>query len=433
MKRSKRVGGYARTCLCVVLALSVVPTAQGYSVLTHEAIIDATWKDSIVPLLLKRFPNTSPEELLKAHAYAYGGAIIQDMGYYPFGSKFFSDLTHYVCSGDFVLNLLGEATDLDEYAFALGAVSHYVADNDGHPVATNRIVPMMFPKLQQKFGRTITYGDNPAAHLKVEFSFDVIQVAQGNFAPEAYHDFVGFEVAKNSLERAFAKTYSMEMSNVFASEDLAIGTYRYTISSILPTMTKAAWSLKKDEIQKAQPSATRKKFIYSLSRSEYRKKWGKAYKQPGFGARFIAFAFRLFPKVGPFKALAFQPTPPAAETMFMRSFNETLERYRALLTASDHGTLLLPNKNFDTGELTQPGAYRLADDTYAKLLGKLDGKPVSSELRADILEFYSNPNAPLATKRDDQAWKKVMSQLDTLRAAEPLHQSVAGGSGAAKP
>jgi hypothetical protein len=430
VKHTNSVGRYARAGLCVVLVLGVVPIADGYSVLTHEAIIDATWKDNIVPLLLKRFPNASPDELLKAHAYAYGGAIIQDMGYYPFGSKFFSDLTHYVRSGDFVLNLLDEATDLNEYAFALGAVSHYVADNDGHPVATNRVVPIMFPKLQQKFGRTITYGDNPAAHLKVEFSFDVIQVAQGNYAPEAYHDFVGFEVAQASLERAFLKTYSIDMSNLFVSEDLAIGTYRYTISSILPTMTKAAWSLKKDEIQKAQPSATRKKFIYSLSRSSYRKKWGKDYKQPGFGARLIAFMFRVFPKVGPFKALAFQATPPAAETMFMRSFNETLERYRALLVASDHGVLLLPNQNFDTGEPTKPGVYRLADDTYAKLLGKLDGKPVSSELRADILNFYSNPNAPLATKRDDKAWKKVMNELDTLRAAEEVDHSVAGGNGA---
>lgn len=430
MKCSKRIGISARAGLCAVLILCVAPTAQGYSVLTHEAIIDATWKDNILPLLLKRFPSASSDELRAAHAYAYGGAIIQDMGYYPFGSKLFSDLTHYVRSGDFVLNLLDEATCLNEYAFALGSLAHYVADNDGHPVATNLVVPLMFPKLQKKFGRTVTYGDNPAAHVKVEFSFDVIQVAQGNYAPEAYHDFVGFEVAQASMERAFVRTYSLDMSSVFLSEDMAIGTYRYTISSILPTMTKAAWSLKKDEIQKAQPSATRKKFIYNLSRSDYRKKWGKAYKKPGFGARFIALMFRLVPKVGPFKALAFQPAPPAAETMFMRSFNETLERYRTLLVAHDRGTLLLPNQNFDTGEPTKPGAYRLADETYAKLLAKLDGKTVSPELRANILEFYSNLSAPLATKSDDKVWKKVINGLDTLRAAEPVDKAVAGSNGA---
>lgn len=85
-----------------------------------------------MPTLLKRFPNASPDKLLQAHAYVYGGAIIQDMGYYPFGNKFFSDLTHYVRSGDFVLALIAESRDLNEYSFALGALAHYAADTSGH-------------------------------------------------------------------------------------------------------------------------------------------------------------------------------------------------------------------------------------------------------------------------------------------------------------
>src|ERR1700743_121964 len=108
----------------LLLVISRAPQCAGYSVLAHEAIIDAAWKDGIVPLLLSRFPYATPEELLEAHSYAYGGAIIQDLGYYPFGSKFFSDLTHYVRSGDFVLALLRDAQDLNEYAFALGAAAH---------------------------------------------------------------------------------------------------------------------------------------------------------------------------------------------------------------------------------------------------------------------------------------------------------------------
>ena len=75
---------------------------RAYAVLSHEAIIDSAWDANIRPLLLKRFPNATPEEMKEAHGYAYGGVIIQDMGYYPHGSKFFSDLTHYVRSGDFV-------------------------------------------------------------------------------------------------------------------------------------------------------------------------------------------------------------------------------------------------------------------------------------------------------------------------------------------
>src|SRR6266536_2356088 len=116
---------YSRLYAAPMLVLCLAQTAPAYSVLTHEAIIDTTWKDDIAPLLLKRFPDATPDQLRKAHAYAYGGAIIQDMGYYPLGSKFFSDLTHYVSSGDFVLNLIAEAGDLNEYAFALGSLAHY--------------------------------------------------------------------------------------------------------------------------------------------------------------------------------------------------------------------------------------------------------------------------------------------------------------------
>lgn len=113
--------------------LACAPAAHAYSVLAHEAIIDSAWDRNILPLLTHRFPQISPEALITAHGYAYAGAIIQDMGYYPFGSKFFSDLTHYVRSGDFVVAMIRDAQDLDEYSFALGALAHYAADSEGAP------------------------------------------------------------------------------------------------------------------------------------------------------------------------------------------------------------------------------------------------------------------------------------------------------------
>ena len=131
-----------------LLVLLWPSNAYSYSVLTHEAIIDSTWDSAIKPLLLKRFPSATAEELMTAHAYAYGGCIIQDLGYYPFGSALFSDLTHYVRSGDFVLNMIRESQDLDEYAFALGALSHFAADSNGHRMATNVSVPLLYPKLR---------------------------------------------------------------------------------------------------------------------------------------------------------------------------------------------------------------------------------------------------------------------------------------------
>ena len=152
----------------LVLFLSIGWPAQSaaYAVLAHEAIIDSAWDTNVRPLLLKRFPAATVEQLKEAHAYAYGGAIIQDMGYYPHGSKLFSDLTHYVRSGDFILALLRDSKDLDGYAFALGALSHYAADNDGHLIGVNRAVPILYPNLKKKYGDLVTYEESPLAQCQ---------------------------------------------------------------------------------------------------------------------------------------------------------------------------------------------------------------------------------------------------------------------------
>ena len=402
--------------LGLIFGTCSAPSCAGYSVLTHEAIIDAAWKESIVPVLLKRFPNASPGEVLQAHAYAYGGAIIQDMGYYPFGNAFFSDLTHYVRSGDFVLALIEESRDLNEYAFALGALAHYAADNSGHPIATNRAVAMTYPQLARKYGPVVTYEDKPSAHMKVEFGFDVDQVAKGHYAPKAYHDFIGFEVSKASLERAFARTYSLDMSSIFFRVDLAIGSYRHAVSTVIPRTTKVAWHLKRREIQHGDPSETKTKFVYNISNSGYRKEWGDVYEKPDFFARFKAFVLYLVPRIGPFSALGFHPPTPAVEQIYMHSFNETLDHYRLLLLSQQEGSLQLPNDNLDTGGLTGPAVYRLTDETYANLLSKTSGKPISDALRQDILGYYADLGKGFATKTDPEAWQKVLHELDRLKA-----------------
>ena len=422
-RRFKSFALFLPVVLGLIFGTCCAPSCSGYSVLTHEAIIDAAWNDSIVPLLLKRFPNATPEELLQAHAYAYGGAIIQDMGYYPFGNSFFSDLTHYVRSGDFVLALIEESTDLNEYAFALGALAHYAADNSGHPIATNPAVAMTYPQLAKKYGPVVTYEDKPSAHMKVEFGFDVDQVAKGHYAPKAYHDFIGFEVSKTLLERAFARTYSLEMSSVFFRVDLAIGSYRHAVSTVIPRTTKVAWHMKRREIQHGDPSETKTKFVYNISNSGYRKEWGDVYEKPDFFARFKAFTLYLVPRIGPFSALGYHPPTPAVEQIYMHSFNETLDHYRLLLVAQQEGTLHLPNENLDTGGLTGPAVYRLTDETYANLLNKTSGKPISDALRQEILVYYADLGKGFATKKDPEAWQKVLRELDKLKA-----MPTAGGS-----
>jgi hypothetical protein len=396
-----------------VLVLSLPATAPAYSVLTHEAIIDSCWPQNLRPLLLKRFPNATDDQLREAHGYAYGGAIIQDMGYYPFGSKFFSDLVHYTRSGDFVLALLKDgqqSQDLDDYAFALGALAHYAADNLGHPVAVNRTVPMVYPKLRARFGPQVTYEDDPAAHLKTEFGFDVIEVARGQYANEAYHDFIGFKVAKPLLERAFEETYCVPLKSLFANLDLALGTYRFSVSQAIPEMTKAAWAAKKKDIQTLQAGMTRRRYVYRVTVSAYQKDWDNQYTRPGLGARFLAFLFRLVPKIGPFRAFSFKVPPASAEKMFLTSLDDSIQRYKELLVSADDNSLQIPNENFDTGRPTRLGDYHLADETYAKLLEHFDGhlSDVSDSMRGNMLMFYGASGNP--------ASDKAMAVLAALRA-----------------
>jgi hypothetical protein len=375
----------------LVLTLSLLHFASAYSVLTHEALVDAAWDQTIRPVLIERYPSASTADLQKAHAYAYGGAIIQDLGYYPFGSRFFSDLVHYIRGGDFVEALLSEAQDLNELAFALGALAHDAADNCGHPIGINRAVPLVYPKLHSRFGNEVTFADHPTSHLKVEFGFDVVQVAQGNYARKAYHDFIGFEVAADLLERAFRSTYSLELKSVFLRVDLALGTFRWAVAQLIPEMTKAAWALRESEIRLAQPGITRQRFLYNVSRASFEQEWGREYERPGFFARFLAALFRLIPKVGPFRALGFRAPGPEAQKLVMESFNQALDRYRQQLgRLRSGGTLHLGNENFDTGKPMSYGVYRLADRAVDKLVRQLADKQVtvSSELRAALTTFY---------------------------------------------
>ena len=397
--------------LSAIVMLGFPAPARSYSVLTHEAIIDTLWIDAIQPVLMNRFPEASEEQLKEAHAYAYGGCIIQDLGYYPFGSHLFSDLVHYVRSADFLQALLDESQNVQEYAFALGALAHYGADVEGHSIAVNRAVPLLFPKLQKQFGNEVTYADNPSAHLKTEFGFDVLQVARGHYAQAAYHDFIGFQVSKDLLDRAFRKTYGLNLKDLFRTLDLALGTYRFSVSTLLPTLTKTAWSLKSREIMLNQPTASRRQFLYNIKRASFEREWGAGYEHPRFGARTLAFVFRLMPRFGPLKALGFKVPTPQTERMFEDSFDAAVKRDRQSFADAKEGRLKILNRDLDTGNRVRPGEYLFTDRTYDKLLVKLADKNfdgVTAELREDIVSFYARMKTP------DQ--HGVESQLAALKA-----------------
>jgi hypothetical protein len=397
--------------LVLAVAVGDVRNAAGYSVLAHEANVDAVWDSAIRPLLQKRFPHVTPPQLMEARAYAYGGSVIQDLGYYPFGNKFFSNLLHYTRSGDFVETMIREAQDVNEYAFALGTMAHYAADNTGHPEAVNRAVALMFPKLRAKYGDRVTYVQARAEHVIVEFSFDIVQLAAGSYVPETYHSFIGFQVAKPVLERAFRATYSLEMKDVFGDEDLAISTYRKAVSEILPELTRAAWRDKHDEIARLVPGVKEESFVYHYTRQQYEKDFGTEYRKPGLLARFLGLIYRILPKIGPLKPLSFKAPTHEAEKLFTESLRDTRARYAAALTSTSSGRLNLANTDFDTGKPSAYGEYKLADETYADLLKKLDDRDfanVSAELRANITKFYGGATPP----------KKVQQRLAALEGTQ---------------
>jgi hypothetical protein len=406
-----------------LLLLACPEPSHAYSVLTHQALVDSLWDDAIKSVLLKRFPNATEAELKVAHGYTYGGCVIQDLGYYPFGSHFFSDLVHYVRSADFLLALLEESRDLNEYAFALGAVSHYGADVEGHARGVNRAVPILYPKLRKKFGDEVTYGEDPGSHMKTEFSFDVLQVARGNYASKAYHDSIGFQVAKDLLERAFYRTYGLKLKDVFHHLDLALGTYRYSVSQLIPEMTKTAWAAKSKEIQSRNPGTSRKQFLYNINRASYEQEFGADYQRPGVGARFLAFLFRLLPRFGPFKVFGFKVPPPEVERMFEDSFDAAARRNRSSYAQAEQGGLKLTNRDLDTGRQVTPGEYALTDKAYDKLLVILAEKKfegVTPQIRDNILAFYGS--MPNPHQHD------IKAQLDGLRAHVPVERVPSGSS-----
>lgn len=426
-----------RAAVVVIAVLCVFAgprAARGYSVLSHEAVVDLAWKDSIVPLLKARFPDATDDDLTRAHAYAYGGCVIQDLGYYPHGDKLFSDLLHYVRSGDFVVALINDSTDLNEYAFALGALAHYVSDTDGHP-AVNVATADEYPKLRAKFGPKVTYDEDPVAHLRTEFGFDVSQVGKGRYAGDDYKNFIGFEVSKPLLERAFHDTYGFEVKDIMPSEDRAINSYRHDVSTLIPEFTRVALVQYGKQLQKDNPSFDKKKFVYRASRAEYEKKYGKDYQHPGFGARVLAVFVRIMPKVGPMRALKLQIPDSHVEDIYLKSLDQTGTDYRALLLSLQSQPMRrevkldLPNRDLDTGSPTNLKEYALADHTYDRLVMRIvkQAEPVPAALRQNVLDFYAGPpvdasdrqTATAKTEAHVKDTAEVQHDLALLRAAKP--------------
>ncbi|WP_035564609.1 zinc dependent phospholipase C family protein [Hymenobacter sp. IS2118] len=412
--------------LAASLAFAARPVAA-YSVLTHQANIDSTWERTLMPALQRRYPGGTDEEMADAKAYAYGGAIIQDMGYYPFGNELFTNLTHYVRSGDFVRNLISQSENRNDYAFAMGALAHYAADISGHADGTNRAMASVYPELAAKFGPSITYEQAPKQHTQLEFAFDVVQLASGKYRTQEYHKNFGFKVSKSVLERAFLQTYGLEMGKVIANVDLSIASFRFAVSQLIPTAARAAWHYKRKDIMKLSPGARRRDYLERTSPRQFEKEYGTEYERPGFGARIISYFIRVLPKIGPLKPFAFKLPTPEAQALFKSSFRGVMANYRADIARQPADTsaspLTLPNTDFDTGRPTRAGSYALADETYGewlRMLAKDKFEKINPKARQNILTFYNDEPKTPASKEEKEASKmretqEALAQLRALK------------------
>jgi hypothetical protein len=391
--------------------------AVPYSVQTHQELIDLAWKQSIRPILLKHFPTLTDAQLQEAHAYAYGGCAIQDFGYYPFGNKFFSNLTHYVRSGDFVLSLLHNAQTPDELAFAIGSLSHYIGDNFGHSQAVNLSVPVEFPKLQQKFGPSVNYAEDPHAHVQTEFAFDINQLSKRRFAPSAYTRFVGLEVPMDLLRKAFFETYGLRLPDIIGSKQTSIRVYRYAVRRFLPNIARAETILHKKNFPEDTPSPDLDTFTKDLQQASADNDWEKYRKSPGIRSHLYAGFIFILPKIGTLKLLAIKGPTVQTEDLYIKSVNHSITALRLVLTNYDQIDRYISNRDLDTGSVVRPGGYLLTDMTYARLLAEITKKStnvVPTQLKHDLIAYYADAQAPISTKNDPRQWALVQANLKTL-------------------
>ncbi|MGO9338196.1 MAG: zinc dependent phospholipase C family protein [Terracidiphilus sp.] len=437
--------------------------ARAYSLLTHEQLIDLTWKDSIVPLLLSRYPNLTPAQLEKARAYAYGGCVIQDIGYYPFGDLNYSNLTHYVRTGDFVINLFRDAQNANELAFAVGALSHYIGDTVGHAEAINLAVPVEFPKLRAKYGPVVNYAEGERQHVQTEFAFDINEIAHHRMAPVHYLRHIGLEVAVKQLALAFYQTYGVgEDFTGTRGRRVNVRAYRFAVREFIPRIAYAVTLLHRGHEPPDPTTPEALEFEKQVTAVASENDWQAYRRKAGIGTYTLAGLLFVIPKFGPLKMVAVKGPTEETEAeyihsvvMSMAALRQTLARFtppgsaapKVAAEAESNGQAKvvtvdpqrsnlaaipgnaqnaardlhhpLPNRDLDTGRVVQPGGYSLTDSTYAQLLHKLTRRPtepIPSGIKEDIQAYYANPEAPITTKKNAQQWAQVQADLSTLQA-----------------
>ncbi len=412
------------TGICVAALLAFATPGESYAIFTHQELIDLAWDRSIRPVLLNRYPGLTKRQLEDARAYAYGGSVIQDMGYYPVGHRFFSDLTHYVRTGDFITALFRTARNANELAFAIGALSHYVGDSIGHSEAVNPSVAATFPDLVRKYGHVITYEENPVDHVRVEFGFDVAQIANRRYTPEEFRRHVGFLVADQALDRALLATYGLGLAETLGHVRPGAQSYRFSVHKLMPLYARTEVVRIRGRLNQETDNEPMRRYLAALGGLAREHQWADEYRSPGVKAHFFALLFDVLPPIGLLRAVDTKAPTAKTEDLFVRSVNHASAEFSGNLAAYAGGPdhFRPRNLDLDTGYPVAPGRYRLTDQTYALLLDRLAAKPavpLPSGLVQNIDAYYSDPHAPITTKSIPAAWKQVQHNLAILQGRGP--------------
>ena len=406
---------FSASILMAALVLILPASGNAFSVLAHQALVDQTWKSQLVPLIRQRFPQASDQDLDDARAYARAGSHIQDLGYFPLGNRDFSDLLHYVRTGDFVSRLLSEASTPQQYAFALGVMAHYEGDSIGHPLATNLAVPILHPDLKEKYGDTVTYAQSPSAHLQTEFRFDILQVAHRHDIPDLFDHSIEFKVPRESLERAVKETYGLGLDDLFANYDVAVTTYRWGFRTLINEATGIAWQLYREDIDSLEPGVVEKKFVHVIPRGDFEQEFGKAFLEPGYFVRFIGWMGSLVPSVGPLAQLPYKPLPKPVKILFFGAYGKASQAYQKDLSKIPTQKLELPNLNLDTGIPDKPGGYPPADEAWASLL-RIHAKDhfarMPKDLADDMAKHFADRDTALKLIDDDNDRQETSTALE---------------------
>jgi hypothetical protein len=319
--------------------------------------------------------------------------------------------------------LLKNSRNVNEYAFALGFLSHYYADKYGHPLATNKSVPIVYPKLRRKFGSNITYADHDISHMRMEFGFVVLEISKGNYASQSYQELIGFKVDTSVLSRSFLEIYGLNINNVFKNRfSLAVESFRWVVANIIPFITRAAWAANKSEILKKDSTATSKNFRYKMQQRIYNKQFGTGYKRPGFFPTITSFFIRVLPKVGPLRSLKFKMPTAQAENYFVQSFDSILNNYSTHLKKLERSSVHLNATDLDTGNPTAACEYIFADQTYDLWLLKLKEDKfshISYQQRQNILDFYDS----IDKRQTINISKKCTKIFDAFKELRNIHTS----------